>query len=187
MSHYRMIVMFSLTALFLSSCTPEFLRRTPKIEPVHNRTSIAGFAELEIDASTNCAVPGETIAFTIHIVNRSTQPMTIQRIPALDIVLGPGAWPFAGAMPMRHWSRSPDYPTIDPVLAPGEDREYTWRWTVDAEYSQDGVKGVAANIETALQTPDMPSAQGLGIGVGVNITSMNGGEAGGPRCVDMQR
>ena len=109
--------------------------------------------------------------------------------PPLDIILTPNGNPSTGSIPpTQRWSASSQYPqTLDPVLAPGETRAYEWKWTADAIYGQNGVRGVAADAVTALLAPGRPYAQGADTGIGVGVVLKPGGEAGEIRCADMRR
>jgi hypothetical protein len=144
---------------------------------------------IDVTASTNCAEIGEPVTFTATLTSEANAPLTITTRPVVDFVLRPVAWEETqGPEPIQRWSQTSSYPSvIDPVFAPGEQRQYQWVWIADAVYGQFGVNGVRAQFFIGA----IPQ-QGFGPGgdeVWVGVRTMPGGESSesGMRCADMRR
>lgn len=177
----------------LVGCIPgELLRqaRQPRIEPVRAGSGGSGSGVMEIRASTNCAEVGESVVFTITIVNQSTGSMTIMGSPVFDIVLQPNKWTRADQPIVQRWSQSDQYPaTIHAILSPNDVRTYEWVWTADPVYSPPNSFGVIATLEigqTEYANGAVVPAGSIQTAVGVG--TMPGGESPtGILCKNMQR
>jgi hypothetical protein len=84
--------------------------------------------QLTLAASTNCAMLGETITFTLRIKNIATTSLAFTHPPLFDMTISQVNGPKV------RWSDSAQYPSaMNPILAPGEVREYQWHWVADRE------------------------------------------------------
>lgn len=157
--------------LVLHACGP---RRIPTLEPVRAGSGGRGDFEREIVASTKCAEVGETVTFTVTFANRTQELLTLTGTPLFDITLEPGIWTRPGTRPRERWSESDQYPAnVAPVLQPGEQREYTWRWVASPRFAQQGPND--NNLAVSYSMGDIIFSAGgrtpagstpLGIGIG---------------------
>ncbi|HEY0733703.1 MAG TPA: hypothetical protein VGD69_02255 [Herpetosiphonaceae bacterium] len=160
-------------------------RNIGRIEPVTQENGERGEYWQRLTASTNCAEIGEEVVFTGEITNEGTRPLTVTDTPAFDIIIRPFR-SGGDAGPIQRWSETNQYPhAMDPVLAPGETRTYTWRWRADAAYAQ----GTVRNYGTSVIMPLTLTGQGISpvpdVVVGVKANPMYGD--GGAFCSDFRR
>lgn len=132
-------------------------RNLGHIEPVVRENGERGDFWHRLTSSTNCAEIGEEVIFTAEITNESTKPLTVTDTPPFDIIIRP--FRFGGDVgPIQRWSDTDNYPHyIDPVLAQGETRTYTWRWPADAAYAQ----GSMMNYGTSVFMPLTIAGEGI--------------------------
>lgn len=165
------------------------LRSVGRIEPVVQESYEPGLFRHRLTASTNCAEVGEVVVFTAELTNESHAPFTIVEQPPLDIIIRP-FWFGNDAPPITRWSATDQYPhDINPVLAPGGKRVYTWHWIADAAYTQVNIR----NNGTTVQMPlTIERTKGGGrfsvplpdVVVGVKANPMLGN--GGVSCKDLR-
>jgi len=152
------------------------VRNIGRIEPVVAERSRHGKYRQRLTASTNCAEIGEEVLFTAEIINEGTTPLTVTDTPPFDISIHPFN-SGGNAGPIQRWSETDQYPQdINPVLAPGETRTYTWRWIADAAYAQGGLSNYGTSVIMPLtfawgMTPLPPVV----VGVKMNPQYGNGG------------
>jgi hypothetical protein len=116
----------------------------PTIGPVHERSAKRGIIDTTLTISTNCVEVGESLVIQGTVINEAPYPLRFVGTPTFDFIIRPADWnPADGPEPVRHWSQTATYPTIDPVLAPGETRTYEWQWPVEAVYAKPGLRGMS--------------------------------------------
>lgn len=180
MKHLRLYLLFSL--VILTACS----RSLGRIEPVVATNMLGAWVRQQLTASTNCAEVGQEVVFTATLTNATTTPLTILEQPPLDIVIRP----FAGRAGVTRWSATDQYPKdINPVLAAGETRTYTWRWVADAAYTSASTfeNGIQVEMPVTVRRPG-GSAEKAPLSpmiVGVKFNPMLGGR--GAFCADLRR
>ena len=172
---YNVVVMW-LVLLFISGCSD---RSIPRREPVRDGSS-QSFSR-ELIASTNCAEVGDFVTFTVNLQNLSDKATTIDGTPSFDITLTQMKIEKSEPTPPVRWSNTNQYPTNPTtVLAPGEQRTYTWQWQATQEFALTtlGDKNVkvafsmgALQRENSTRTP----AGEIRVLIGVNKYSSSGG------------
>ena len=159
---------------YLAACGPSGLGR---IAPIVQENGNHGAFWQRLGSNTNCAEVGEEVVFTAQITNESTKPLTVTDDPPFDIVIRP--FKFGNnAGPIQRWSETDQYPQdINPVLAPGETRTYTWRWRADAVYAQGSVRqyGTAVMMPLTIEGNGASPVPDVVVGVTANGAMGNGG------------
>jgi hypothetical protein len=123
---------------------------TERIQPIVTENSGGGLVAHRLRISANCADFGEEVIFTVEIRNNTDVPLPIKERPPFDIILRPVATPNDPAQFIR-WSETDQYPPdVDPVLAPKEERTYSWRWIADAKYATPSVFVSGVNVDVPL-------------------------------------
>jgi hypothetical protein len=180
---YVILVLILIVGLIgLSACGR---RNIGRIEPVAEENGERGEYWQRLTASTNCAEIGEEVLFTAEIINEGTRPLTVADTPPFDIIIRP--FRFGGnAGPIQRWSETDQYPQdINPVLAPGETRTYTWRWIADAAYAQGTVNKYGTSVIMPLTLAGQGTSPLPHVVVGVKAHPEFGN--GGAFCSDLRR
>jgi hypothetical protein len=131
--NFSLISLFSLTVIVLgmllsSLTTPQY--REDRVTREFN----SNIFSVRFTASTNCAQPGDEVVFKAQVHNLTDQSLLIRESPPFDIVIE--AYSPTTTSVLQRWSNTDQYPKqIEPVLAPGENRTFTWRWIADAVYT----------------------------------------------------
>ncbi len=164
----KRLIMIAVVGLLLGSCGEV---KPPKRGPVE---AVGGFSPrgtLKIISSINCAVPGEEVVFDLELTNNEPLPLTLLGTPLIEIVLD-------GWGKDILWSQSSSYPPdINPVLQPGEQRQYQWRWVAtDVEGQMAAV--VVIDVKSPVSAASRPIK--LILPMGINTMSWEQGGVDGP-------
>jgi hypothetical protein len=134
--------------------------------------------KLTLSASTNCALLGETLTFTLQVKNTATYPLEFTGPPLFDMTIK------RVGQPQVRWSETDQYPaTINPVMAPGEIRDYQWQWVSTIE----GV--FTLEVQTAALPPKatFPNGGSASLVFGVNWMEWSPGSIPGRiSCADLK-
>jgi hypothetical protein len=180
--------MFAWRALYVWTFT-QAVRAVPTMGPVQDGSGGRGGTGSSIAAHTNCVEVGETLEITARFANYSDQPFTITGEPPLDIVIQAYSGP--SPRPSVRWSDTAQYPQpFDPVFAPGEERQYVWRWQVEPAFAQQA-RGHSA-LQITLERGVLLEAGGISpagvssrILVGLGEVQLPGG--GSVPCAELRR
>lgn len=150
----------------------------PTRGPIQTGGGSRDTGQITLAASTNCATLGETITFTLRIKNIAPTSLEFTHPPLFDMTISQVNGP------KTHWSNSPRYPSaINPILAPGQVREYQWNWVADRE----GALTLEV-LTDALPTGDTtPNQQDASLAFGVNWMQWSPGSIPGRiSCADLK-
>ena len=129
---YNVVVML-LILLFVSGCSD---RSIPRREAVSGGSAQPLIFREELIASTNCAEIGDIVTFTVNLQKLSDKTTTIDGTPPFDITLTQMKIAKSEPTSLVRWSNTNQYPTNPTtVLAPGEQRIYTWQWQATQEFA----------------------------------------------------
>ncbi|MBA3470162.1 MAG: hypothetical protein H0T53_11025 [Herpetosiphonaceae bacterium] len=151
----------------------------PTIGPLKIHGGSPNIGELTLSATTNCALRGETIMFTLRVVNPADYPLQFTNPPFFDMTIVK-----TKGVQIR-WSDTDQYPSaINPVMAPREVREYHWEWVSNME-GWLSIEVMTAALPPGDTTPNINQAS---LYFGVTYMSWEQGGVGGPiDCVELKR
>ena len=155
-----LVIVLLLSLHILAGCSgrPEI----PKRGPVTNTVSFNG-PILSTTINSNCLDVGDTVIITIEVMNPYTTPITLTANPLLDFTLN-----FPLDETLVRWSETPAYPTIKPVIPPGERHTYTWEWTPSRIYERHTfLIRTYATFQTPKQTTPVALTSREDFGVGI--------------------
>lgn len=169
-------LLFALIAVVLGSCgepTP------PTIGPIQIGGGNEEIGTLSLSATTNCAVLGETITFTLRVANTADYSLQFSNPPLFDMTIRK-----PNGLEIR-WSDTDQYPIdINPVMSPGEVREYQWTWMPTIE----GALTLSILTAALPQGDTTPNANNAEFAFGVNWMSWDvGGSAMPIACSELKR
>jgi hypothetical protein len=125
--------MFAWRALYVRTFT-QAVRAVATMGPVQEVAG-AGKTGIILMAESNCVMVDDIIALTAVFINHDQHPFRLDGDPPLGIVIQAYSGP--SPSPSVRWSDTAQYPQpFDPVFAPGEERQYVWRWQVEPAFAQ---------------------------------------------------
>ncbi len=164
----KRLIMIAAVGLLLGSCGEV---KPPKRGPVEITGRFSPRGHVSLSASINCAFPGEEVVFDLKLTNNEPLPLTFLGTPLIEIVLDGGGKDIL-------WSQSSSYPPeINPVLQPGEHRQYQWRW-IAAELEGQMAAVVVMDVKSPGSAASRPTE--LILPMGINTMSWEQGGVDGP-------
>lgn len=144
-----------LIILVLTGCVPKYsYDQFPTTGPVKEQLSGQSLL-VELSASTNCIISGETVQFTLQITNTLTSPIILNSDSPLEIVIQA---PSSSVLINSEWSDDNQFiHDIDPILQGGEVRTYRWRWEPDSTYSTIRPPNTELNISALIMYDAAPN------------------------------
>ena len=171
----KRLIMIAAVGLVLGSCGEV---KPPKRGSVEAGGRISQSGSVKLSASINCILPGEEVDFDLAIINQEVGILTMVGTPLIDIAV-------RNANNEILWSQASSYPRdIDPILQPGEQRHYHWRWR-----ATDFDGPIVAVVLMKVQSPDttIADASELVLPLGVNrINWTIGGVSSDIACSELR-